>query len=269
MSDENISPPPFDLDNYKELNVGQILRRTREHYGQTIGQVEVNLRIRATHIQAIEDVDITRLPGRVYAIGFVRSYSEYLGLDGDKMVHLFKAQSVGKQNRPELQFQIATYETQTPNIYVILGCLLCAILVIAYLSMTYTPSRYIEVIPPVPESLKKSSLVPKKPTSIASIIEEDQKLVAASKPAMELVISQDSWVEIRDKNGNSLISEVLKPGDKYIVPDGQEGLILATGNAGGITVFIKGKKLGAIGKNAEVKRDIELDANKLKATIKK
>ncbi|MEM7617833.1 MAG: RodZ domain-containing protein [Pseudomonadota bacterium] len=264
QAEYNAPAEPIDLDHYKELNVGQILRRTREYYGQSVGQVEVNLRIRASHIQAIEAVDLSRLPGRVYAIGFVRAYSEYLGLDGDKMVHLFKAQSVGKKNRPELQFKVANYETQTPNVYVILGCTLAAILLIAYLSMTYTPSRYIEVIPPVPEELKKSSLAPKAPKSIEDIIEEDQKLLSTNKPEIELVVSEDSWVEIQDKEGNILVSEVLKPGDKYIVPKDQEGLVLATGNAGGITVFMKGKKLGELGEHAEVKRGIALNPEKLK-----
>jgi len=212
---------PIDLDQYKDLSVGEILHRTREHYGQSIGQVEVNLRIRASHLQAI-------------------------------------SQSVGKKNRPELQFKVATYETQTPNIYIICGCTLATILFIAYLSMAFTPTRYIEVIPPVPESLKKSTLVPKTPQSIEDIIEGDQALLARSKPAIELVITQDSWVEIKDKDGKRLLSEVLKPGDKYIVPKDTEGLTLATGNAGGITVFKKGKKIGPVGNNAEVKRNVLL-----------
>ena len=52
----NLQPQPLeqDLDNYHDLSVGQILQRTREHYGQTIPQVEVNLRIRADHLNAIE-----------------------------------------------------------------------------------------------------------------------------------------------------------------------------------------------------------------------
>jgi len=254
----------IDLDHYKDLSVGQILRRTREHYGQSINQVEVNLRIRAAHLKAIEEEDLSQLPGRVYAIGFVRAYAEYLGLDGDKIVHLFKSQSVGKKNRPELQFKIAVHETQTPNIYIISICLFMIVAIIAYLSMSYTPSRYIEVIPPVPESLKKSNLVPKTPQSIEQIIESDQKLLAANKQEMELVITQDTWVEIKDDSGKRLISEVLNPGDKYIVPKGQKDLILATGNAGGITVFIKGKKIRALGKNAEVKRGIALNPENFK-----
>ena len=270
MTSSDSSPPientenPIDLDNYKDLSVGQILRRTREHYGQSINQVEVNLRIRGAHIRAIEAEDLVQLPGRVYAIGFVRAYAEYLGLDGDKIVHLFKSQSIGKKKRPELQFKVATYETQTPNIYIICVCIAAIIGILAYLSMTYTPSKYIEVIPTVPESLKKSSLVPKAPQSIEDIIEGDQKLLAKSKPEMELVITQDTWVEIKDASGKRLISEVLNPGDKYIVPKGQKDLVLATGNAGGITVFIKGKKVRALGNSAEVKRGIALTPDNFK-----
>ncbi|PZO78204.1 MAG: DUF4115 domain-containing protein, partial [Micavibrio aeruginosavorus] len=80
--------------------MGEILRRTRVHYGQSLQQIEGVLRIRASQLDALEQGDVSQLPGRVYAIGFVRSYSEYLGLDGDKMVHLFKEQSVGKQKKP-------------------------------------------------------------------------------------------------------------------------------------------------------------------------
>ncbi len=268
MSVSETPPQNIDLESYNDLSVGEILQRTREHYGQSISQVEVNLRIRAAHLQAIENGDLSQLPGRVYAIGFVRAYSEYLGLDGDKIVQLFKSQSVGKKNRPDLKFKVAVHETQTPNAYIILICLLGIIGVIAYLSMTYTPAKYVEIIPPVPQTLKKSALVSQAPQSIEDIILEDEKELAKSYPEMELVISQDSWVEIKDATGKLIVSEVLKPGDKYIIPDGQKGLVMQTGNAGGITVFIKGKKIGEIGENAEVIRNISLNPENFKSKEK-
>lgn len=249
-------PQEIDLDSYKDLSVGEILRRTREHYGQSINQVEVNLRIRASYLSAMERNDITALPGRVYAIGFVRAYSEYLGLNGDKMVHLFKAQYIGKKNRAELQFPVMVHDSQTPNIYVVLGCLVALILILSYLSMTYVPTKHVEVIPPVPETLKQSNLVPAAPKSIEEIIEADED---NRKNSFELVISEDSWVEVKDANGRRLISEVLKPGDKYIIPEDQDSLILSTGNAAGITVFIDGKKIRALGEHGEVMRDIKLN----------
>lgn len=243
-----------DLDSYTDLSVGEILRRTREYYGQSIEQVEINLRIRASQLIALEQGNLEQIPGRVYAIGFVRTYSEYLGLDGDKMVHLFKAQSVGKRVKPELHFPVASHETNIPNLNIILFCLVSLILLISYWTIFYTPTHYIEKVPPVPEALKASNLTP-----AVTIAEQPPQslLQSVSSNKMELVVSEDSWVEIKSMEGKTLVQQVLKPGDKYIVPE-DEDLILSTGNAGGITVFLDGKKVGKLGKTAEVKRNVAL-----------
>lgn len=247
-----------DLDDYHDMTVGQILRRTREYYGQSMTEVEQNLRIRSTQLRALEEENMDALPGRVYAIGFVRAYSEYLGLDGDKMVHLFKSQTVGKRPKPQLQYPVTYTETNMPNAFVIIGCMVVLIGLISYWSMTYKPSHYIEVIPEVPEELKQSTLTPPR------IIEEKPAILKENIPnKMELHVTADSWVEIKDATGKTLIREVLKPGDKYIVPekDGKlaTGMTLSTGNAGGITVYIDGKKKESLGDMTEVRRAIKLN----------
>lgn len=252
---QHVQPEP-DLDSYTDMSVGDILRRTREHYGQTLPQVEVNLRIRASQLQALETGEHDKLPGRVYAIGFVRSYAEYLGLDGDKMVHLFKAQSVGKRVKPELQFPVSATESKAPNIYIILGSLVGLVLLTAYWTLAYTPTKYVEAIPPVPEILKQSNIALLKPIAEAPPI---TLLQAVKEPAnkMELLVSENSWVEIKNAAGEMILRQVLKPGDKYIVPDGEE-FILSTGNAGGIMVVIDGKEIGKLGESTQVKRNILL-----------
>ena len=249
-------PQQPDLDSYTDLSVGEILRRTREYYGQSIEQVEINLRIRASQLLALETGHLEQIPGRVYAIGFVRTYSEYLGLDGDKMVHLFKAQSVGKRVKPDLHFPVAVNESKVPNLNIILFSLVGLILLISYWTIFYTPTNYVEKIPPVPEALKNSTLS-LNPDVIAE--EPPQSLLSQVLPKanMELVVSEDSWVEIKRPDGEVVVQQVLKPGDKYLVPEGEE-LILSTGNAGGITVFIDGKKVKALGKSSQVRRDVPL-----------
>lgn len=249
----------LDLDSYTDLSVGEILRRTREYYGQSLPQVEVNLRIRASQLEAIENLDLERLPGRVYAIGFVRAYSEYLGLDGDKMVHLFKAQSVGKRVKPQLKFPVTFSESKTPNIHIILFSMVATILLIAYWTVFYTPTKYVERIPPVPESLKQGSIPLLKTTAEALEKESEEATVEEASVKMELVVSQDSWVEIKNPEGKVVVRQVLKPGDKYVVPE-EEGYTISTGNAGGVTVFIGGKKVRTLGKSSEVKRNIALTA---------
>ena len=84
-----------DGDFYRtDMPVGEVLRRAREHYGQSLRDVERNLRIRASQLAHLENGEYSALPGRVYVIGFIRSYSEYLGLNGDEMVNLYKRQDM-------------------------------------------------------------------------------------------------------------------------------------------------------------------------------
>jgi cytoskeleton protein RodZ len=122
-----IAPPP---EFHTDLPVGEILRRTRVHYGQSLDDVSNFLRIRVSQLDALEKGEIDKLPGRVYAIGYIRTYSEYLGLDGEKMIQLFKTQVVGRPAKPELYFPVAASESKAPNLYIIFGSLATLALVI-------------------------------------------------------------------------------------------------------------------------------------------
>lgn len=107
-----------------DLPVGEILRRTRAHYNLSLDEVANYLRIRASQLDALERGDIEKLPGRVYAIGYVRTYAEYLGLDGEKMIELFKQQATGRAaQKPEYHFPVAAAESKAPNIAVVFGSL--------------------------------------------------------------------------------------------------------------------------------------------------
>ena len=44
-----------------------------------------------SYLLGIEQGDLTALPGRPYALGFLRSYADYLGFDGDDLVDRIKA----------------------------------------------------------------------------------------------------------------------------------------------------------------------------------
>src|ERR1700685_4340495 len=61
--------------------VGQQLRAARLRRGDDFATVSRQLRISKTHLAALESNEIDTLPARAYAVGFVRSYAAYLGLD--------------------------------------------------------------------------------------------------------------------------------------------------------------------------------------------
>jgi cytoskeletal protein RodZ len=267
MSENQGYEAPEDWAQYTNMSVGDILRRTREYYGLTLEQVEGVLRIRACQLEALEINDLERLPGRVYAIGFVRTYSEYLGLDGNKMVHLFKTQSVGN-NRPELSFPVAASESKLPNRYILVSCTvaLCA-LVVSWVAFNGNEPKMSKEIPPVPEELKieLASLHTKMPLEaavLAAIEPASGDVPGDLKEHIVVNITESTWVEIRDSDGRALVSQVLNPGDSYTVPVDQ-GLILDTGNAGGIEITINGSKIPPLGERGDILRGIILDPKEL------
>jgi cytoskeleton protein RodZ len=72
--------------------VGATLRAARQERGLEIEAVSQVIHIRSAQLKALEDDNIESLPGMTYAIGFVRSYANFLGLNGAEIVHRFKAE---------------------------------------------------------------------------------------------------------------------------------------------------------------------------------
>ena len=78
--------------------VGQELRAARLRRGDDLATVSRALKIRKDHLSAVEDDNLEGLPGKTYALGFVRSYATYLGLDSVQMVERFKQETSGRHD---------------------------------------------------------------------------------------------------------------------------------------------------------------------------
>jgi cytoskeletal protein RodZ len=262
-----------------DMSVGDILRRTRLHYDQSIEDIERALRIRASQVDAIETGNYDQLPGRVYAIGFVRSYAEYLGLDGDKMVSLFKSQSGAPANRPQLHFPVAASESKLPQVWLVGGSLIAAVLILTlWWSLGNHDRSAVTNVPPIPDSIRaennntvggiKFSNTQMGPPAPAKAHVPPAAATAAAAPAENprgiiLKIVQNSWVEIKDRDGKEVVSRVLKAGDKYFVP-ARPDLFMSLGNSGGVKIEIDGEELSDIGASGQVLRNIPLDVDALK-----
>jgi len=68
------------------FEIGNSLREARERQDLGYPEIELATKIRAKYIRALEEEDFTSIPGDAYIRGFLRSYADYLGLDGDVYV---------------------------------------------------------------------------------------------------------------------------------------------------------------------------------------
>jgi cytoskeleton protein RodZ len=84
--------------------VGEELRAARERLGFGLEHISSALRIRRQHLEAIEEGRFEDLPGRVYAVGFLRGYADFVGLDGDVIVDRYQSKAAGPATNVELNF---------------------------------------------------------------------------------------------------------------------------------------------------------------------
>ncbi len=73
--------------------VGSMLKTERVRKGESLSEVESATKIRLKFLEAIEADDYTGLPSLSYAKGFVKNYSEYLGLDSKTVLAFFRRQT--------------------------------------------------------------------------------------------------------------------------------------------------------------------------------
>ena len=71
------------------FEIGNSLREARLRQGLDLARVEDETKIRAKYLQALEDERFDVLPAETYVKGFLRTYAEHLGLDGQLYVDEF------------------------------------------------------------------------------------------------------------------------------------------------------------------------------------
>lgn len=79
---------------------GDKLREIRMEKKLSIDQVARETKISKKYLDAIEENDFSIFPSETYLIGFLRSYTEYLGLDSSKYITQYKNYKIQEQPIP-------------------------------------------------------------------------------------------------------------------------------------------------------------------------
>ena len=77
--------------------------------------VELLRVLRAKYIRALEDEAFEMLPSETYVKGFLRSYAEYLGLDGEEIVRRYKSEATSSDSKQDLTFPTLVPEHGVPG----------------------------------------------------------------------------------------------------------------------------------------------------------
>jgi cytoskeleton protein RodZ len=95
--------------------IGELLQERREELGLDLHEIGAMLRIKPGYLAALEQGRSHDLPGPAYAIGFVRAYADFLGLDAEHVLRRFKAEAAGVTARPDLALPVPLGERSLPG----------------------------------------------------------------------------------------------------------------------------------------------------------
>jgi cytoskeleton protein RodZ len=76
------------------FEIGNSLREARLRQGLEFPEIEQGTKIRGKYLRALEEEQFDLLPAQTYVKGFLRSYAEYLGLDGQLYVDEYNSRFV-------------------------------------------------------------------------------------------------------------------------------------------------------------------------------
>lgn len=165
---DSLSPPS---------RVGAELRIARERLSLDLGFVAQRLRIREEYLAAIENGAAAGLPA-AYAMGFVRSYANLLGLPAENLCRRFREELGAASLRPEVVFPAPIRARGVSLGAVALITIVLAVVGYAgWYKMSENRPGEVASVPPVPERL-------------APLAEPAQSsppaVVAAAKPEVDL-----------------------------------------------------------------------------------
>jgi cytoskeletal protein RodZ len=80
------------------FEIGNSLHEARVRRGIEFNQAEIATKIRVRYLRALEDERFEQLPSQTYVKGFLRTYADYLGLDGQLYVDEFNSRFVAGED---------------------------------------------------------------------------------------------------------------------------------------------------------------------------
>ncbi|MBV8060865.1 MAG: helix-turn-helix domain-containing protein, partial [Alphaproteobacteria bacterium] len=217
--------------------LGDLLRRERERRGDNLDYIAEYLRIRPSFLRAIEHSRYEEFPADAYVIGFLRSYAEYLGLNGKDAIDYYRHEMAGRRRKPTLAMPTPLSEGRSPTIPIMVAAGLAVLVIyIIWYSFSGSDRATVSVPQPLPPQVSTETThgtstnttsaasaiyaTPLSSTSpLASVEQATAKTAQAETttvtqpPHMVIKATQASWVLVADGKGIPLYDKVMKAGE--------------------------------------------------------
>jgi cytoskeleton protein RodZ len=267
-----------------DAKIGPVLEKARNERGLTLEEAEHATKIRKRYLEGLEREDYGVLPDAVYAQGFLKTYANYLGLDGEGL-----ARELRDRRRPRRE-RAVTYDYGTPrtsefdkplvspgqfgrkerggiSAATILTLLVALLALAAVVASLYYVGRGAQS---TGQDLPSQAGVANQQDADGQKPEPEGGTPARGTPAgggggenaaaaeprpdsLSVVVSVEgdpSWLSVL-VDGELAYEQIAEPGFSRTF-EGQRGISIKTGNAGAVGVEVNGQDLGRLGDSGEV-----------------
>ncbi len=242
---------------------GELFKKRREELGLEIKAVADALRINHEYLFAIEEDSFEKLPVAVYAVGYIRCYANYLGIDAGPVIQHFTSHLTSP--KPSTIIPVSSSRRGfSKKLYIIFGILTGVVIFSVFL---YTADNLTDTI-----TTKKSVSAVKENDPISSLpvvadsvsekmpaetepqeIRMDETVPAAMEKAshqLDINALDTVWLQVKFTDGK--VEDMLLRAGISEHWEFNGSATLKIGNAGGVTLKFDGKDLGSPGNPGQV-----------------
>jgi hypothetical protein len=177
-------------------------------------------------------MNLKLLPGKAYALAFLRSYARELGLDAESIVEQFQRESALSREDTQKQIRNPASRPHRERPWIAAAAL-------AALAAGFVGWRALERDQPPPATVATT-------TTPAPIVEAGADAPPVVRRVVEIKALTEAWLEARGPDGTVFLSRTLREGDVYR-PDPSPGWTLHARDGAAFEVFINGQSAGLLG----------------------
>ena len=275
-----------------DAKIGPVLEKARKERGLSLDEAEHATKIRKRYLAGLEREDYGVLPDAVYARGFLKTYANYLGLDGEVLAQELKDQRRPRRERgASASYGLATPKTSdfdrplvSPGEFgrkekrrispsTILSLLVALLLLAAIIGSLYyvglgaqsagqsSPESQQEN--PQPQAQGEAANDPQPNNNGGAPAPEGADQPPPPPETLTVVVSVDgdpSWLSVL-ADGRLAYEQIAEPGFSQTF-EAERAVSIKTGNAGAVGVEVNGQDLGKLGESGEVlTRDFTLKSS--------
>lgn len=223
--------PPPSLD--PAWRAGRKLSEARRQRGWSLDEVADRIRIRREFLAALEDMNVKLLPGKAYALAFLRSYARELGIDERAIVDQFQDESALTREDAVKQIRSPSSKPRRERPWVwAAGLVVVAGLFVGWRALELSRGDAEPAVAAAGPS--NGGAVP------------DAAGPAVERRVVEVRAIAEAWLEARGPDGTVFLSRNLQAGDVYR-PDSSPGWTLHARDGGAFELFVDGSPAGPLG----------------------